>query len=91
MFIARIRQAIIIQLEDDMGGYDKTVMMGDVVHIETKKGNSITGILKRFEESEDELMQDVLVIETQDEHLPTKKIGVNSIVSLEVAKCQVGG
>jgi putative aminopeptidase FrvX len=86
MYVARIRPAVIIQFENEIGGYEKTVFIGSPVHIVTRKGVSVSGILKDFSETEDELMQDVLIIETQDELTPIKRVGVNSIESFEVEK-----
>ena len=76
--------SLTIAIQYPMGGHEKSVYLGEVVHIKTKFGNQYSGILQDFEYAEEEGKQDSLVIENQDGKV--YHVGIHDISYMETVK-----
>ena len=81
MIVTQVLPAIAVRWMDNIGGDEDVYYIDEPIIVVTKRGNKILGILKGFNASEDDLMQDVITVEDQDGEL--RNIGVNSIVRIE--------
>lgn len=77
-------ECILIEVEYAMGGHNETVFVGDIVHIETKFGNSYTGQITGFVRAEKEGEQDGFTMWCQNEK--NYKVGIHDIAYMEIAR-----